>query len=149
MNQTFLENSFVEFLQAKDFNFKEISLKNFLNLFIEYFEEIKFKGFNEENDGDMLLFQYGNYDWGKGRKFEVNFTRQLYEIFPDESHQILQLGITFYYDCESFSNVKSFNKWSCESESLEDFLHIIFDSDGFQNALLQNPNNKEIFVDLV
>lgn len=149
MNQTILENSFLEFLQGKGLDIQGLSLKIFPNLFIEYVEKVKFSGFNEENNSDMLLFQYGNYDWGNGKYFEVNFTRQLYEIFADGSHQILQLGITFYYDSETFSNVKSFNKWSWETESLEFFLQTIFDSDGFQNAHLQNSIKKEIFVNFI
>jgi hypothetical protein len=28
---------------------------------------------------DMLLYQWGSYDWGNGRYFEVNITRQFIE----------------------------------------------------------------------
>ncbi len=149
MNQTILENSFLEYLQGKGLDLQGLSLVTFPHLFIEYFQTIKFERFNQRNDGDMLLFQCGNFDWGKGRFFEVNFTRQLYEIFADESHQILQFGITFYYDSESFSNTKSFNKWSCDFQNLEHFQQFIIKSEPFLYATSQTQEKIEVFVDLV
>jgi hypothetical protein len=50
-----------------------------------------------DHDGDMLLLQWGTYDWGSGRAFEVDITRQLL-LAPEEGDDaIWQLGLTFRY----------------------------------------------------
>jgi hypothetical protein len=43
----------------------------------------------------MLLFQWGTYDWGSGKHFEVDVTRQV--IFPDEADDdaLWQLHLTY------------------------------------------------------
>lgn len=145
MNKEVLENSFLEFLQGKGLDLQGLSLQTFPDLFIEYFQNIKFEGFSEENDGDMLLFQSGNYD----SEFQINFTRQLYEVFPDESHQIFQLCITFFYDSDDFSDVKSANKWSCDCEDLEVFQQFIFNEQAFMVTIDKLQNKVEFYVDLV
>lgn len=49
-------------------------------------------------DGDMLLFQWGTYDWGAGKHFEINITRQFIEPEDEESAAISQLGLTFRFE---------------------------------------------------
>ena len=50
-----------------------------------------------EDDGDMLLFQWGERDWGAGRHFEYDLTRQLVRQEDQEDEGILQLSMTFRY----------------------------------------------------
>jgi hypothetical protein len=50
-----------------------------------------------DQDGDMLLFQWGTYDWGSGRAFEVDVTRQLILAAEEDDDAIWQLGLTFRY----------------------------------------------------
>ena len=48
-------------------------------------------------DGDMLLFQWGEHDWGAGRAFEYDLTRQLVRADDQEDEGIIQLSMTFRY----------------------------------------------------
>jgi hypothetical protein len=48
-------------------------------------------------DGDMLLFQWGTYDWGKGRHFELNITRQFIEQGLEDDDAISQLSLTYRF----------------------------------------------------
>lgn len=47
-----------------------------------------------EEDGDMLLFQWGLFDWGKGEFLEINITRQ----FIGDAEEPRQLSLTFQFD---------------------------------------------------
>ncbi len=145
MNQSILENSFRDFLKGKGLELEGFSLQNFPDLFIEYFQEVKFDGFSEKDDGDMLLFQYGNYD----SNFSLNFTRQLFQVFEDECHQILQLSLTFYYNLVSFSDVTPITKWSLDCVDLNEFKFFIINSEGFIRAISGNHIKIEFEVDLV
>lgn len=49
-------------------------------------------------DGDMLLFQWGTYDWGEGRRFELNLTRQFIEQELEGDDAISQLSLTYKFD---------------------------------------------------
>ncbi|MCP4964091.1 MAG: hypothetical protein GY926_02530 [bacterium] len=50
-----------------------------------------------QNDGDMLLFQYGTYDWSEGPTFHYGITRQ-FVTTPGDELCIWQLSITAHYD---------------------------------------------------
>ena len=51
----------------------------------------------EAEDGDMLLFQWGRFDWGDGPHFSVSITRQL--IFAqDDDPDIRHLSLAFRFD---------------------------------------------------
>ena len=60
--------------------------------FLKFYEEFKIKEELEHEEEDMMLFQYGNYDWqnGNGKEFSFNLTRQ-FEI-PNED-EFLQLSL--------------------------------------------------------
>lgn len=49
-------------------------------------------------NGDMLLFQWGTYDWSAGRHFELNITRQFIEEDLQDDDAISQLSLTFRFD---------------------------------------------------
>jgi hypothetical protein len=49
-------------------------------------------------DGDMLLFQWGTYDWGSGRNFELNITRQFIEEAAQDDDAISQLSLTYRFE---------------------------------------------------
>jgi hypothetical protein len=50
-------------------------------------------------DGDMLLFQWGTYDWhdGHGPHFELDITRQFIQSEEVEDEDIWQLHLTFCF----------------------------------------------------
>jgi hypothetical protein len=48
-------------------------------------------------DGDMLMFQWGTYDWGSGRNFELNITRQFIEEDAQDDDAISQLRLTYKF----------------------------------------------------
>jgi hypothetical protein len=50
-----------------------------------------------EEDGDMLLFQWGTYDAGSGRVFEYGLTRQLIGSEDVEDQGIFQLSVSYRY----------------------------------------------------
>jgi hypothetical protein len=68
-----------------------------------------------EDDGDMLLFQYGAYDAGSGRVFEYSLTRQLVGSEDLEDEDIFQLSITYRYPISDQADaLGSASRW-CES----------------------------------
>ena len=53
---------------------EEKSWKHIIQVFTENYATPN-KNYNRSNDTDMLLFQYGCYDWGDGKNLEIDFAR--------------------------------------------------------------------------
>ncbi len=81
-------------------------------------------------NGDMLLFQWGTYDWGDGKQFEINLTRQFIESAAEDDDAISQLQLVFRFapDKDRYA-LGAGNRW-CNSQS---------DIDTFREFILSNP----------
>ncbi|NNE23290.1 MAG: hypothetical protein HKN11_11850 [Rhizobiales bacterium] len=71
-------------------------------LMFDFYETVRAKdAAPQDEDGDMLLFQWGIYNWRKhdsddAGQFELNLSRQV--IYPDgDDQEIYQLGLTYSY----------------------------------------------------
>lgn len=63
---------------------------------LAFYREVRADDVNVESDGDMLLFQWGTYDWGRGAMFEVDITRQLI-CGTGEDNDIWQLDLRYRF----------------------------------------------------
>jgi hypothetical protein len=89
-----------------------------------------------EEDGDMLLFQWGTYDWGQGESFEINLTRQI--IFPadeednisgDDDPEIWQLRLTYYFSPQdALRSLGEGNLWCEHPNNLASFRATVLSS---------------------
>lgn len=61
---------------------------------LEFYESVRAEDVDIDSDGDMLLFQWGTYDLGSGRRFQVDLTRQLM-LDGGEDGDIWQLHLTY------------------------------------------------------
>lgn len=82
-----------------------------------------------DHDGDMLLFQYGTYDWGNGERFSISLTRQL--IVPhSEDSDIWQLELSFsYLPNETLRSFQNGDKWCGNPDQL----------DAYRSSVLNSP----------
>lgn len=136
MDEDRAEEALRSFLEGKGVNLASLSPQSFLPVFICYYREVEFPELDRLQDQDMLLFQYGTYDWGDGRFFEIDFTRQFYEFeTTTEDHEIHQQSVTFYYEPRAFEKIESFNAWSNEFSDLTGFEEVIAKSIGLVRAL--------------
>jgi hypothetical protein len=136
MNEGKVTDAFDSYAEKAGINLDDLSLSDFPRLLIDYHKDVEFPDVSRADDGDMLLFQYGTYDWGGGRFFEIDFTRQFYQFFTDtDDHEIIQQRFTFYFDPEKFCHIASFDIWSNAVASLAEFEATIVNSQGYQEAV--------------
>jgi hypothetical protein len=111
-------------------NFNEGQLSNvdeIINVSLKLFHEIKVKGIaGDDEDGDMLLFQYGTHDWGNGKFFELNVTRQFIKLNEDEPYQ---LSMTLFFES---IECKSYNCWSNDFDDLGKWIENIKGTEGYK-----------------
>lgn len=110
-----------------------------IELMLSFYEEERIEGCEVDKDSDMLLYQWGTYDWGEGEAFEVDITRQL--IGPDgEDEDIFQLSLTFRFAPTIESRaIKSGNRWCPRPKEAESFRDFIHKSAAFQAVVDQVP----------
>lgn len=148
MTEKQIAKAFADFMEGKGLRVEGLSLSSFPGLIVDYYRGIEFAELKKEEDGDLLLFQYGIYDWGKGSFFEVDFTRQYYESFPEtDDHSIFQQSFTFYFDPAKFSEVPSFNIWSNDCADLQTFENAVTTSAGYMTARRYAPTKFETSIE--
>jgi hypothetical protein len=100
----------------------------------------------EYDDADMLLAQYGTYDWGEGAYFEVDLARQfVYTLEDGEQGWMAQLRCVFRYEPSPYlRELGDGSLWSIDLE-LDDFASKFRAMPGFQ--VTDRPVRLEISLD--
>tara|TARA_B110000908_G_C9970705_1_gene320987 strand:- start:101 stop:556 length:456 start_codon:yes stop_codon:yes gene_type:complete len=117
MNLTFKKayHNFTNNINFGNINVKKLDLNSILDTVGKDFLEVKISGIDRDNpECDMLLFEYGNYDWtGEGEKFNLSVKRQ---IFLSNFEECGYYGFTIYFDKILVGEVEDFSKW-CENKN--------------------------------
>lgn len=142
-----IENIFNQKVKELTTEITSLTVINSLELTIEFFKDYEIMGVDTTiRDNDMLLFEYGIYDWqdGKGENFTVNLTRQFY-MENELTDGFFQLHLKLYFNSENFKQLEALNKWSIDFQSINDWKNYITDTDGFKHAKDRIPKSIEVF----
>jgi hypothetical protein len=122
MNPRHLDAEFLAFAEAARVDLQKATVPTGLECMLRFYAQLRADGCKLDEDGDMLLFQWGVYDWGTGPMFEIDLTRQV--ILPDEvdDDAIWQLHLTYLYSPSSkLSGFGEGNLWCHAPADLTDF----------------------------
>jgi hypothetical protein len=107
-------------------NASDQAVSTSLQVMLDFYGEERADGCPIEEDGDMLLFQWGTYDWGKGEGFELDLTRQFIISGEDEPYQ---LHMTLRFDpTDECRHLGAGNKWCPSPAHLSAFRDFIRES---------------------
>src|SRR5260370_27897402 len=87
---------FQQLIKAKALQLSSLSPAEGITLMLALYQDERADGCEIDEDGDMLLYQWGCYDWGQGETFEFNITRQFMDGAGEEE-DIRQLSLTFKF----------------------------------------------------
>jgi hypothetical protein len=148
-------STFTAFLTQKGADLATLTPPTAIQSMIGFYRDIRAEDCDMSEDGDMLLFQWGTYDWGTGAHFSYNITRQfIVNTKPNRSQDVLfkrdfqgnkenddaynedaydadhmviiQLSLTMKYPpLENLKAIKSGNRWCVDINELPDFMHFI------------------------
>lgn len=105
---------------------------------MSFYREVRATDCEVAGDGDMLLYQWGTYDWGEGRWFELNITRQFIPSGGDDE-DIFQLSVTARYPpSPDLDALKAGNRWAGSPDDLAAFESFIRSSEPMK-ALKDRP----------
>jgi len=125
-------HEFQRFLAARGASVAGLSVPNGIEAMLEFYRSTRAKDCSLEDDGDMLLFQWGPYQVGTEHRFEVNLTRQ---FIPDggDDDDIWQLSLTFVY---APSTMAGGNRWCTAPDGLDEFARFVRASAAYTAACL-------------
>jgi len=85
-----------------------------VRLMLDFYRDVPVEGCDPEG-GDMLLFQWGVFDFGDGEFFQIDITRQFTLEDAGGDEDMSQLSFTFYFDpTEELAKIEDGDRW-CES----------------------------------
>jgi hypothetical protein len=118
------KREFESFVYARGARIESITPRSAVVEMVAFYRDIRAEDCDIETHGDMLLFQWGTYDWGNGPKFEFDITRQLCRSGEDED--IWQLHLTFRFDpTDALQMLGEGNTWCQSIEGLDTFTELV------------------------
>jgi hypothetical protein len=126
---------FTNRLRARGFELQRESIQIGFSEGFAFYRDVRPEGC-ERLDGDMLLFQWGTYDWGKGRYFNLDLTRQFILEDTADEQGIFQLAFTFLFvPSTAVESLKEGNRWCRCPEDLAHFQNYVTSSEAYRVAL--------------
>jgi hypothetical protein len=127
MKPRFAKTRFLKRLEAARKSLDDLTPAVGVEAMLAYFEEERADGCPLDQDGDMLLFQWGTHDWSQGPAFEVSIVRQLIAT-DEEDEEPQQLDLRFQFEPAAGASVGEGNRW-CESpDRLPEFRRFVIRS---------------------
>jgi hypothetical protein len=125
---------FHKFLSGRNLNERDLNLADGCEALFDFYRDLRPYGrvFEQHEDADMLLFQWGIYDWGEGEHFMFNLTRQLIVGEDAKDDDIWQLGLTFEFaPDDQLGALGRGDKWCSSLSQLSDFRDYVYRSAAF------------------
>ena len=134
---------FLKRLEAAGLSLDALTPTAGVEAMLAYYAEERADGRPFEEDGDMLLFQWGTYDWGDGPAFEVDITRQLIRTDTREK-EIWQLRLIFRFEPSVGLKAGERNRWCGSLEELSEFRKFVTKSAALKAVAQQPPMSVEL-----
>ena len=94
---------------------------------VRFYVDERADGVDIDQDGDMLLFQWGTYDWGEGPSFQYGIVRQLMPTDDDDDDDdIWQLSLTAHFaPADEARTLGDGERWCSSPDDVEEFLDFV------------------------
>ena len=120
MQATRAKQEFRQYLHERGLDLESITPAQGIDSMLAFYRDVRADGCVLEDDDDMLLFQWGTYDWSQGEHFSFNITRQLI-TGEAEDDDIWQLSLDFKFPpSEALTISGSGNRWCNSLAKLDD-----------------------------
>lgn len=112
---------FNQLLAARGTEIANLSVRDGIEAMLAFYRNERADDCSLDDDGDMLLFQWGTYDWGRGPELELDITRQ-FVTGDGEDDGIWQLSLTFFFPQ---SVIASGDRWCHSPVEIDDFASFV------------------------
>lgn len=132
--------SFQEFLKQQRLAPSELTVPQLVERTLSFYQSIRATGLAMDAQSDMLLFQWGVFDWGHGERFEFDLTRQFISSGTFGDDAISQLHCTAYFPATpELRAIPVANRWCRSAADVESFSAFIRDSAAYRAVSSLKP----------
>lgn len=145
-----LEQEFRAFASKRGVQLETCTAREGFAEMLRFYESERAEGCDLESDGDMLLFQWGTYDFGQGLRFRLDLTRQI--ILPDEEDDdaIWQLNFSYLFaPTPALDQLGDGNRWCSSPAELAAFERFVQDHPAFRAVADDRPNALDMYFENV
>lgn len=117
---------FEQFVAASGRSVATLSAENAVQLMLAFYQRIRATDCPLNEDGDMILFQWGTYDFGEGKTYQYDITRQFVRSEPERDTEMSQLSLTTHFPVSDSLQALGHGNYWCPSpeqtKELEQFI---------------------------
>ena len=111
-----------------------------VGLMASFYKDQRAEGCRLEQQGDMLLYQWGTYSFGPPETFQLDLTRQFVEEAGEEDPPMSQLSLTVHYlPTPELRALGTGNRWCEHPDLLPDFERFIQTSEAYRQSGARAP----------
>lgn len=133
--------AFERYLAAPGSDLAALSPSAGVEAMLEFYRDVRARGCDLARSGDMLLFQWGTYDWGRGEYFEFDITRQ-FVLGAGADEDIWQLSLTFrFIPDEALQALGSGHRWCHSPRQVDEFAAWVRDSAAYAAVAGREPES--------
>jgi hypothetical protein len=130
------------FLTSRGLSIANLSTSQLIENTLAFYRSVRASGLANSPDADMLLFQWGVFDWGKGASFELDLTRQFIGAGATGDDAISQLRCTAHFvPSPELRAIPVSNRWCGSVADIEPYSRFIYDSPAFCAVASATPKN--------
>lgn len=145
MRSSETEGRFKALLGERGLVQEQLRAGDLIDVMHDYYEDVRVEDVIAEVDGDMLLFQWGTYDWGSGPSFEFDLTRQVIKAQGAGDDAIWQLHVTLRFSTSpETEQLGSGNRWCHGTSELDGFKAFIEAAQATAFARSHQPSSVDI-----
>lgn len=116
-----------------------------LEAMFAFYSEQRAKNVQIDEDGDMLLYEWGVYSFTGPESFQLGITRQFVVTDEDEPYQ---LHLTLHFaPTEALQQLKDGNKWCHSPDELPEFRRFVESSAPFNAIADVRPSRVELYFE--
>jgi hypothetical protein len=133
---------FVKFMLQCGLDRASLNVERGVQAMLVFYRDQRVDGCRLESDADMLLYQWGVYDWGRGQgeSFELDITRQLCLNGSSDDEDIWQLSLTFKFSpTDPLRGLRKGDRWCSSPSELAEFERFIRATEAFQALATATP----------
>jgi hypothetical protein len=130
-----------QFVLRRNQLIQSLNSRQLVEVMLEFYVRSRAIGLSQELQSDMLLFQWGAYDWGQGRNFEFDMTRQFIRRVEDTS-LISQLSLKASYPpAAHLTTMEQGNRWCKSPKEVPEFGEFIRSSAAYRAVAFMRPKS--------
>ena len=137
---------FLEDLKASGTTVKGLSPEQGIELMLDFYRRERADGCDPDQDGDMLLYQWGEGE--EGEAFQLDITRQMIETGDEDDGAMRQLSLTFKFELtDDLRRLGEGDRWCETPDTLDKFRQFILKSKAYKAVADREPVGRSLVLD--